>query len=238
MSRAEQKRKSLRDGLTAAEPLVVLGAHDAMSARLIENAGFGAVWVSGFGVSTMAHALPDMNLITMSEALGAAKRIDDACSVPVIADCDNGYGGLINVVRTVTEYERAGISGICVEDNLFPKRNSLFRGETKRELIPADEQARRIRAGKSAQETSEFVFIARVEALIAGHGVTDACDRAEAYAPATDLTERIATRFPATCWSVCRTPFDGSPGRPGPGATAKTVPFPSCPRTAETFITP
>ena len=69
MSRAEQKRKSLRNGLAAEEPLVVLGAHDAMSARLIENAGFGAVWVSGFGVSTMAHALPDMNLITMSEGV-------------------------------------------------------------------------------------------------------------------------------------------------------------------------
>ena len=184
MNRAERKRKRLREGLGAVKPLVVLGAHDAMSARLIENAGFGAVWVSGFGVSTMTHALPDMNLITLSEALAAAKRIDDACDIPVIADCDNGYGGLINVVRTVTEYERAGISGICVEDNLFPKRNSLFQGETQRELIPADEQARRIRAGKNAQETSDFVFIARVEALIAGHGVTEACDRAEAYADA------------------------------------------------------
>ena len=170
--------------MAADRPLVVLGAHDAMSARLVERAGFEAVWVSGFGVSTMAHALPDLNLITMTEALAAAKRIDDAVELPVIADCDNGYGGLINVVRTVLEYERAGIAGICVEDNLFPKRNSLFAGDVKRELIPVGEQARRIAAAKDAQETPDFVFIARVEALIAGHGIEAACERALAYAQA------------------------------------------------------
>jgi phosphoenolpyruvate phosphomutase len=184
MDRIQIKREKLREGLEADRPLIVLGAHDAMSALLVERAGFQAVWVSGFGVSTMTHALPDLNLITMSEALDAARRIDDATTLPVIADCDNGYGGLINVVRTVREYERAGISAICVEDNVFPKRNSLFRGATRRDLIPREEQARRIRAAKRAQETEEFVFIARVEALIAGHGVQEACDRAEAYAEA------------------------------------------------------
>jgi len=111
-------------------------------------------------------------------------RIDGATELPVIADCDNGYGGLGNVVRTLIEYERAGISAISIEDNLFPKRNSLLGAETKRELIPADEQARRLAAAKRAQQTEDFVLIARVESLIAGHGVEDACERADAYVDA------------------------------------------------------
>jgi phosphoenolpyruvate phosphomutase len=183
-NRAERKRALLRAGLTADRPFVAVGAHDAMSAQLIESYDFDAVWVSGFGVATMAHALPDLNLTTMTETLAAALRIDGATELPVLADCDNGFGGLSNVVRTVVEFERAGIAGICVEDNLFPKRNSLYTGESMRELVPVAEQARRIRAGKAAQETDSFVFVARVEALIAGHGVEAACERADAYVDA------------------------------------------------------
>lgn len=184
MNRAAKKRAALRAGLQAPQPVVAVGAHDAMSAQLIEQYDFDAIWVSGFGVSTMTYALPDLNLVTMTEALEAAVRMDAATNLPVVADCDNGFGGLTNVVRTVKEYERAGIAGICVEDNVFPKRNSLFSGEAKRELIPLAEQARRIRAAKQAQEARDFVFIARVEALIAGHGVAAACERADAYAEA------------------------------------------------------
>lgn len=181
---AQQKRRALREGLAASRPVVTVGAHDAMSAQLIETYGFDAIWVSGFGVSTMTYAVPDLNIVTMTEALEAAVRMDRATSLPVVADCDNGFGGLNNVVRTLQEYERAGIAGICVEDNIFPKRNSLLKDGRKRELIPADEQARRIRAAKAAQETEDFVFIARVEALIAGHGVEEACRRADAYVEA------------------------------------------------------
>ncbi|MDZ7267818.1 MAG: isocitrate lyase/phosphoenolpyruvate mutase family protein [candidate division KSB1 bacterium] len=184
MNRAAKKRRALRAGLQASQPVVAVGAHDAMSAQLIEQYGFDAIWVSGFGVSTMTYALPDLNLVTMTEALEAAVRMDAATNLPVVADCDNGFGGLTNVVRTLREYERAGIAGICVEDNVFPKRNSLFAGEAKRELIPTAEQARRIRAAKQAQDSRDFVFIARVEALIAGHGVAAACERADAYAEA------------------------------------------------------
>src|SRR3712207_4475599 len=183
-NRAERKRAALRAGLESERPFVAVGAHDAMSSQLIGAYGFDAVWVSGFAVATMAHALPDLNLTTMTEALDAAVRIDGATDLPVLADCDNGFGGLTNLVRTVVEFERAGIAGICVEDNLFPKRNSLYQGKSMRELIPADEFARRVRAGKQAQETDSFVLVARVEALIAGHGVQAACDRADAYAEA------------------------------------------------------
>jgi phosphoenolpyruvate phosphomutase len=184
MNRADQKRAILREGLESPSPVVAVGAHDALSAKLIGDHGFDAVWVSGLGVSTMAYALPDMNLITMRETLDAAVRMDAATDLPVVVDCDNGFGGLSNVVRTVREFERAGIAAICVEDNTFPKRNSLLGSETLRELIPAAEQARRIRAAKAAQETDEFTFIARVEALIAGYGVDDACERADAYVDA------------------------------------------------------
>jgi phosphoenolpyruvate phosphomutase len=184
MEASESKRLALREGLQGSSAVVAVGAHDAMTAQLIEAYGFDAVWVSGFGVSTMAHAIPDLNLITMTETLAATVRIDGATRLPVIVDCDNGFGGLSNVVRTVREFEHAGIAAVCVEDNTFPKRNSLYQGESRRELIPIDEQARRIRAAKSAQQTESFVFIARVEALIAGHGVEAACDRADVYAEA------------------------------------------------------
>ncbi|MDQ3660570.1 MAG: isocitrate lyase/phosphoenolpyruvate mutase family protein [Actinomycetota bacterium] len=184
MNIAEEKRNRLREGLESPSPVVAVGAHDAMSAQLIESHGFDAVWVSGFGVSTMAHALPDLNLTTMTETVAAAARADAAVRIPVIVDCDNGFGALTNLVRTVREFERAGIAAICVEDNTFPKRNSLYTGESQRALIPAAEQSRRIRAAKAAQESETFVFIARVEALIAGLGVAEACDRADAYVEA------------------------------------------------------
>jgi phosphoenolpyruvate phosphomutase len=184
MGRVDDKRRALRAGLEGSGALATVGAHDAMTARLIEAHGFDAVWVSGFGVSTMTHALPDLNLVTMSEALAAAVRIDAATTLPVVADCDNGFGGYSNIIRTVREYERAGIAGICIEDNLFPKRNSLLDSSVLRELLPIDEQANRIAAGKAAQEDDAFTFVARVEALIAGHGVAEACKRADAYVEA------------------------------------------------------
>ena len=184
MNRADTKRRRLREGLAGDRAVVAIGAHDALTAKLIARYGFDAVWVSGLGVATMAHAMADVNLTTMSETLAAAVRIDHATELPVIADCDNGFGGLGNVVRTLVEYERAGISAISIEDNLFPKRNSLLGADTRRELLPMTEQARRLKAAKRAQETDDFVLIARVESLIAGHGVEDACARADAYVEA------------------------------------------------------
>ncbi len=184
MGRADAKRALLRRALTESAPVVAVGAHDAMSARLIEGHGFDAVWVSGFGVSAMAYGLPDLNLVTMSETLAVARTIEGSTELPVVVDCDNGFGGYSNVVRTAVEFDRAGVAAICIEDNLFPKRNSLYAGATKRELVETREQARRLRAAKAAQESPLFVIIARVEALIAGHGVEAAIERASAYAEA------------------------------------------------------
>jgi phosphoenolpyruvate phosphomutase len=184
LSRADAKRMMLRRGLREEAPVIAVGAHDAMSARLIDGHGFNAVWASGFGVSAMAYGLPDLNVVTMSETLAVARNIDGCTGLPVVVDCDNGFGGFSNVVRTAVDFDRAGIAAICIEDNLFPKRNSLYAGAARRELVATEEQARRLRAAKAAQESPLFVVIARVEALIAGHGVEAAIERATAYAEA------------------------------------------------------
>jgi len=179
-----EKRRVLREGMAGDRALVAIGAHDALTAHLVARRGFDAVWVSGLAVATVVHAIPDINLTTLTETLEAAIRIDRATALPVIADCDNGFGALNNVVRTVREFDAAGIAAVSIEDNLFPKKNSLMGAETKRELIPVDEQARRFRAAKEAQESDDFVVIARVESLIAGEGVEMACRRADAYVDA------------------------------------------------------
>src|SRR2546428_1082210 len=117
----ESKRLLLR------APGVVLaaGAHDALSAKLAEQAGFDAIWASGFGISAV-RAVPDANILTLTETLEAVRRIVDAVGLPVIADCDNGYGNAINVMRTAGEFERAGAAGICIEDKEFPQRGSFY----------------------------------------------------------------------------------------------------------------
>ncbi|CAN5763838.1 phosphonopyruvate hydrolase [soil metagenome] len=184
MTRAAQKRAQLRAGMASERAVVAVGAHDALTALLVGRYGFDAVWVSGLAVATVVHALPDINLTTLNETLDAAIRIDRATELPVVADCDNGYGGLNNVVRTVREFDAAGIAAISIEDNLFPKRNSLMGADTRRELIPLADQARRFKAAKAAQQSDDFMVVARVESLIAGHGVEDACRRADAYVEA------------------------------------------------------
>src|SRR5437899_10175131 len=136
----ESKRLLLR------APGVVLaaGAHDALSAKLAEQAGFDAIWASGFGISAV-RAVPDANILTLTETLEAVRRIVDAVALPVVADCDNGYGNAINVMRTAGEFERAGAAGICIEDNEFPKRCSFYAG-VRRNLVPAEEHARKVEA--------------------------------------------------------------------------------------------
>ena len=161
----------------------MVGAHDALSAKLIEAAGFPLVWSSSFAVSAAQRAMPDVNLLTMTENLETARYINEAVSIPVIADADNGYGNAVNVVRTVEEYERAGIAGICMEDNIFPKKCSLYPG-MRRELLSIEEFAGKVRAAVASRKDADFVVIARVEALIAGWGMKEALRRAHAYAEA------------------------------------------------------
>jgi phosphoenolpyruvate phosphomutase len=174
--------RSLKRLLLERPQVVACGAHDALSAKLVEQAGFDAIWASGFGLSAV-RAVPDASILTMSETLDATRAMVDATSIPVIADCDTGFGNAINVMRTVTEFEAAGVAAISLEDNVFPKRCSFYAG-VARELVPTEEHARKIAAAKEAQRSSDFIVIARTEALIAGWGKEEALSRARAYADA------------------------------------------------------
>ena len=128
----------LREALKKPRALKIVGAHDALSARLIEQAGFDGVWASGFAISASLKCIPDASFITASEQLEVERNIAEAVNIPVIADCDTGYGNALNVMRTVNDRERAGIAAICIEDNVYPKRCSFYAG-VRRELIPIDE---------------------------------------------------------------------------------------------------
>lgn len=178
------KARRLRDRLhDRTKPVMAVGAHDALSAKLIEEAGFDAVWVSSFGLSAAQKCQPDANVLTMTEALEIAKNVEAAVGIPVIADCDTGYGDAINVMRTTVEFEQAGIAAISIEDNLFPKRCSLYPG-ARPEIAPMEEMVGRVKAAKHAQRTPDFVVIARTEALIAGMGLEETERRTHAYADA------------------------------------------------------
>lgn len=175
------KARKLRELMARPGPIVIIGAHNGLSAKIGEEAGFDGLWASGFEISA-SYAVPDANILTMAENLQAAKMMNNT-SLPVVADCDNGYGNAVNVVRCVEEYEAAGIAAICMEDNIFPKRCSFYAG-VKRELADIEEHALKVRAAKATQKDRDFVVIARTEALIAGWGMEEALRRGRAYADA------------------------------------------------------
>lgn len=158
-----------------------IGAHDALGARIGERAGFDAIWSSGLEV-TASHGLPDADIMTMSELLAAAEWIASSVSIPVIADCDAGYGNAVNVANMVRRYEAAKIAAVCIEDKPFPKVNSFIPGRQR--LLPIREFAAKLRAAKDAQTDPDFMVIARIEALVAGLGLDEALQRGHAYADA------------------------------------------------------
>ena len=159
--------------------LKVGGAFDAMSAKLVETCGFDAIWAGSFAISA-THALPDASILTMTEFLNVASNMEEACSIPIIADCDTGFGGPSNVSHMIKKYERAGIAAVCIEDKTFPKQNS-FLENSKQELLPEKEFVSKIIAGKEAKENPNFMLISRTEALISGMGMKEAIKRASAY---------------------------------------------------------
>ena len=159
--------------------LRVAGAFDAMSAKLVEISNFDAIWAGSFAISA-THALPDASILTMTEFLSVASNMTDACSIPVIADCDTGFGGPSNVSYMVKKYENAGIAAVSIEDKTFPKQNSLLESGTQKLLSEKDFVAK-ILAAKNAKVNENFMIIARTEALIAGLGVDEAKKRADAY---------------------------------------------------------
>jgi 2,3-dimethylmalate lyase len=180
LSRPAAARPRLRDLLARPEPLVAPGAYDALSARLVEQAGFDVVYMTGFGTTASLAGRPDVGLLTGTEMVDNARRIAAAVDVPVIADADTGYGNAINVVRTVQAYEQAGVAGIHLEDQVMPKKCGHMSGKA---VIPADEMAGKIRAAVEARRDPDFLLIARTDAA-AVEGLSAAIDRARAYADA------------------------------------------------------
>ncbi|MGW7412359.1 isocitrate lyase/phosphoenolpyruvate mutase family protein [Streptomyces sp. NPDC054863] len=172
---------SFRSLVEKGELVRVVGAHDALGAVIAQQAGFDAVWSSSLEVSA-ARCIPDASLLTMTEYLEAASNMQKALGIPVIADCDTGYGNNLNVVHMVHEYEAAGITAICMEDKLFPKLNSFAEGDQT--LLSTEVFCGKIQAAKSAQATESFFVVARTEALISGLNVDVALERCHAYCEA------------------------------------------------------
>lgn len=175
------KSTRLRQLLAAPELTRAAGAHDGLGAALAEEAGFEAVWASGLGLSA-ARALPDASVLSMAEILQASVAMSRACSLPVVADCDTGFGGVLNVAHMVREFEAAGIAAVCIEDKVFPKVNSF--AEHAQPLATVAEFCHRVEVAKSVQRTADFAVIARTEAYIAGMDTAEALRRARAYADA------------------------------------------------------
>jgi carboxyvinyl-carboxyphosphonate phosphorylmutase len=167
----------LRDLLAGDEVVVAPGAYDALSARLVEAAGFPAVYMTGFGTTASLLGRPDVGLLTMTEMVQAASRIRSVVEVPVIADADTGYGNALNVIRTVREYEAAGVAAIHLEDQVAPKRCGHLEGKR---VVPAETMTDRIRAAVDARYNPDFVLIARTDAR-AVEGLDAAIDRARRY---------------------------------------------------------
>jgi 2-methylisocitrate lyase-like PEP mutase family enzyme len=152
------------------------GAYDALTARLIEQAGFPAVYMTGFGTSASLLGRPDVGLLTMSQMVDNARRIAQAVDVPVIADADTGYGNELNVFRTVQEYERRGVAGIHIEDQVSPKRCGHL---DNKEIVPRDDYIAKVRAAVDARRDRDFMIIARTDARAVA-GLEEALARANA----------------------------------------------------------
>ena len=177
LRRDSDPRRRLRQLLAGPDPVLAPGCYDAVSGRLVEEAGFQAAYMTGFGTSASRLGRADVGLLTMPEMVDNARRIVDALAIPVLADADTGYGNPINVIRTVHEYERAGVAGIHVEDQAAPKKCGHMEGK---QLIPAAEMVEKIRAAVEARVDSDFLLIARTDAR-AVEGLQAAIDRGRRY---------------------------------------------------------
>ncbi len=174
---APGRNAALRRLLAGPDLFLAPGAFDCVGARLVEASGFPALYITGAGISMSALGAPDVAALSFGEILDRIRRICDVVSIPVIADGDTGYGGPLNVIRTVREYERAGVSGIQIEDQEWPKKCGHEPG---RKIVSVHEMCLRIRAACDARRDPDFVVIARTDAR-AGEGLPAAIARAQAY---------------------------------------------------------
>ena len=175
-----KKTTRLRELLAQPQILVAPGAHDALSAKIVAKAGFDAVYFTGYGQAASHLGGPDVGLMTMTEMVMRARNFAAAVDVPVIADGDTGFGNVINVMRTVQEYEAAGVAAIQLEDQVAPKKCGHMTG---RQVVPLEEMVGKIKAAVSARQDPDFVIIARTDART-NLGIEEALRRGKAFAEA------------------------------------------------------
>jgi len=173
---------ALRDKVLSGRLVTVMAAHNPLSARLAEEAGFDGTWASGFELSA-AYGVPDASLLSFTQHLDMTRAIIEQTQIPLIADLDTGYGNAINAAHVVGVYARAGAAAVVIEDKTFPKDTSLLAG-ARQELVRVEEFQGKIEAARDAGAAHDLVVIARTEALIAGAGIEEALRRGAAYAEA------------------------------------------------------
>lgn len=173
-------RKKIREMIAKGELIIAPGAYDALTSKIIEAQGFHAVYMTGYGTAAAIFGLPDLGLLTMTEMVQNASRIVDSINVPLIADADTGYGNPVNTVRTVREYEKAGVSAIHLEDQVWPKKCGHMTGKR---VINAEEMIGKIKAAVDSRMSLDFLIIARTDA-IATNGFEHAIERGAMYAEA------------------------------------------------------
>lgn len=170
--------RRLRDLLAGGQrPVVLPGAVNALAARVVEETGFDACYVSGAGVTNNYLGMPDLGLLSISELADHVAAMADAVGIPLVVDADTGFGNAINVRRTVRQLERAGAAAIQIEDQVSPKKCGHFAGK---EVVPVDEMVGKVRAACDARHDDDLVVIARTDAA-AVNGIAEACERAAAY---------------------------------------------------------
>ncbi len=167
----------LRQMMTGNRIVVAPGAHDALTAKIIEQVGFSAVYMTGYGQAASHLGKPDVGLLTLTEMVARASNIVEAVNVPVIADADTGFGNAVNVMRTLREYEKAGVAAIQLEDQVAPKKCGHMTG---RQVVSKEEMVGKIKAAADVRTDPDLMIIARTDARTV-HGIGEALERAKAY---------------------------------------------------------
>jgi len=207
-------RPTFRSALEAERPLMLFGAYDGLSSRLIELAGGKAMFVSGFSVVGGRYGVPDYGLRAFGDIAGAVADIMQASRLPALVDADNGYGDVKNVVHTVNQYERLGVGGVVLEDQIWPKRCGHLAGKS---VVPMAEAAAKIRAAASERMSPDTFILARTDARTV-NGLDDAMRRAEAYLKAgadgifieaLETVEELATVGKAFDAPILANPIEG-----------------------------
>lgn len=187
------KRKQLRELIAQKNMFMAPGAYDALTARLVERAGFPAVKLLGNATTASLLGLPDLGFLTLTEVVNHARNVAAAVNIPLMVDTDTGFlSGPLGIIRTVREFERGGVAGISFEDQVAPKKCALIEGAT--EVVPLEDHVKRIQAAVHAREDKDFVIAARTDAE-ESRGLDEAIRRANAYAEAGADVIAIALRW-------------------------------------------